>query len=295
MAYIPLATSIISFIFAVTVLDQYFARRKPFQLLWSIGLFMYAVAAFTEFYTGLNGITAVWLRLWYLIGAILVAAWMGQGTIYLLMRRTTAHIIMAILGAASIYAAVRIFTASIDVTGLANLTGKGVMPTDVRAILAPVFNAFGTVALVGGAAWSAWVFWRKHILEHRVISNVLIALGAMLPAIGGTHLTFVGNLNVLFIFELLGVIIMFSGFLRTGDGFGFYLFPLIHGFGKVQETRAAEQKIIEQKKADPPANERKNESAAASTGARPQQQQRPGGPQQASQKRTASRRKHRRH
>ena len=235
MAYLPLITSIVSFIFAVTVLDQYFARRKSFQLLWAIGLFMYSVAAFTEFYAEMYGVTDIILRLWYLIGAILVAAYMGMGTLYLLMRRRNAHIVMAILGLASIYAAIRIFTVNIDVTDLINLTGKGVMPIDVRAILAPVFNAFGTFALVGGAIYSAYVFWRKRILPHRVSSNILIAVGALLPALGGTHLTFVGNLNVLFIFELAGVIVMFIGFLRTKEVFGLYRFPLVHGFKKTEK------------------------------------------------------------
>ena len=48
---IPLISTIVSFVFAVTVLDQYFARRQPFQFLWTIGLFMYGISAFTEFYT----------------------------------------------------------------------------------------------------------------------------------------------------------------------------------------------------------------------------------------------------
>lgn len=240
MAYVPLITCIVAFIFAVTVLDQYFARRKPFQLLWAIGLFMYSIAAFTEFYSGVFGITDLMLRLWYLIGAILVAAYMGMGTIYLLMRRRVANIIMLILGLASVWAAIRVFTLNIDITGLDHLTGIGVMPTDVRAILAATFNAFGTFALVGGAAYSAWVFWRKRILPHRVVSNILIAIGALLPALGGTHLTFVGNLNVLFIFELLGVIVMFIGFLRTKEVFGFFRFPLVHGFKKVEENPAGQ-------------------------------------------------------
>ena len=48
---IPLISAIVSFVFGITVLDQYFARRQPFQLLWTIGLFMYGISAFTEFYT----------------------------------------------------------------------------------------------------------------------------------------------------------------------------------------------------------------------------------------------------
>lgn len=240
MDYLPLITCIISFIFAVTVLDQYFARRKSFQLLWAIGLFMYSIAAFTEFYAGMYGVTEIILRLWYLVGAILVAAYMGMGTLYLLMRRRNAHIVMTILGLASVYATIRIFTVNIDVTGLTQLTGKGVMPVDIRAILAATFNTFGTFALVGGAVYSAYIFWRKHILPHRVISNILIAVGALLPALSGTKLTLGGSLNIHSIFELAGVIAMFIGFLRTKEVFGLYRFPLVHGFKKTESNSAVQ-------------------------------------------------------
>ena len=238
MDYLPLFTSIIAFIFAVTVLDQYFARRKSFQLLWAIGLFMYSVAAFTEYYSNVFGIVGVVYRLWYLIGGIFVAAYMGMGTIYLLMRHKTANRIMMVLGILSIYALVRCFTVPIDLTGVTELGVKGIMPVDAR-IFAALFGTFGTVALVGGAAYSAWIFWRKRILPYRVVSNVLIAVGALFPAIGGSAVTFFNNVQVLFIFELAGVIIMFAGFLRTKDVFGFYRIPLIHGFRKVEEKPAA--------------------------------------------------------
>jgi len=196
---------------------------------------MYSVAAFTEFYAGVYEITDLIFRLWYLVGAILVAAYMGMGTLYLLMRRRNAHIVMAILGMASIYAIIRVLTVDIDITNLTKLTGIGVMPTDVRYILLPVFNAFGTFALVGGALYSAYIFWRKRILPHRVSSNIFIAVGALLPALGGTHQTYVGGLNILFICELAGVIVMFIGFLRTKEVFGLYRFPLVHGFKKIEK------------------------------------------------------------
>jgi hypothetical protein len=236
MAYVPLVTCIVSFIFAISVLDQYFARRKPYQLLWAIGLFMYFVSTFTEFWWNVYGHVDIMYRLWYLIGAILVAAYLGQGTLYLLMRRRNANIIMAVLGAATIYAAVRIFTISIDISGLTKLTGVGIMSSDVRAVITPIFNTFGTVALVGGAIYSAVIFWKKRILPHRVVSNILIAVGALLPAAGGIHISVASNLNLLFILELLGVIIMFVGFLRTKEVFGLYRFPLIHGFKKVENV-----------------------------------------------------------
>lgn len=234
MNYVPLATSLVSLIFAIIVLDQFFARRKAHQLLWAIGLFMYAVSAFTEFYWNILGHNILIYRLWYLIGAILVAAYLGQGTIYLLMRRKAANIIMTVLGLATLYTIIRLFTVQVDISGLTKLTGVGVLPTDVRAIVTPIFNTFGTFALVGGALYSAWVFWRKRILPHRVVGNILIALGGILPAVGGIHIsTSSGDINLFFIMELLGVIIMCLGFLRTKEVFGLYRFPLVHGFNRV--------------------------------------------------------------
>ncbi len=233
MSYVPLVSCIVSFIFAVTLFDQYFARRKPYQLLWSIGMLMYAVSTFTEFWWNVYGHVDILYRLWYLIGAILVAAYLGQGTLYLLMRRKWAHVIMILLGLVTLYSVVRIFTASLDISSLTKLTGVGVMPTDLRAIVTPITNAFGTFALVGGALWSAYLFWRKRVQGHRVVANVLIAGGALLPAAGGIHLGTGGGIDLFFAFELAGVIIMFIGFLRTKEVFGLYRVPFIHGFKKV--------------------------------------------------------------
>ncbi|MFC2015051.1 hypothetical protein ACFLUP_03565 [Chloroflexota bacterium] len=229
--YIPLTSSIVSLLFTIVVLDQYIARRKPYQLIWTIGLFMYFVSTGTEFWTGMWGLNLLVYRLWYLFGAIGVAAYLGMGTIYLLMKRRTSHIIMAVLLIASIYATIRVFTADINLGGLTILSGVA-MPGSIR-MLTPIFNTFGTVALVGGAIYSAWIFWRKRILPHRVISNILIALGAILPAIGGTHIRFGGDLTLFYFLELIGVILIFIGFLRTKEVFGLYRVPLIHGFKRV--------------------------------------------------------------
>lgn len=230
-AFIPLLSSIVSLIFAITVLDQYFARRKPYQLVWAIGLFMYFLSTGAEFWTGMWGLNDVVYRLWYLIGAIFVAAYLGMGTIYLLARRRTAHIVMTILLIASVYAAFKVFTADIDLSAIDRLSGKA-MPGDIR-MLTPFFNSFGTLALVGGAIYSAWVFWRKRILPHRVTSNILIAVGAILPAFGGIHIRFVGSPELFYVSEFLGVVIIFLGFLRSREVFGLYRLPLVHGFKKI--------------------------------------------------------------
>lgn len=232
-SFIPLFTSIIAFIFVLIVLDQFLGKRKPYQLVWAVGLFMYSISAGTEFWIEVWGLNITVYRLWYLIGAIFVAAYLGMGTVYLLVRRSIAHAIMAILLVASIFATFKVFTASIDLSTLTALSGQA-MPQNIR-LMTPFFNTFGTVALVGGAIYSAWIFWRKRIMPHRVVSNILIAAGAILPAAGGIHIR-LGGANQLFYFlELAGIMLIFFGFLRSKEVFGFYRFPLVHGCKKVPD------------------------------------------------------------
>ncbi len=231
IAAIPLASSVISLVFAVTVLDQFFAHRKSYQLIWAVGLLMYFVSTGAEFWAEIWGLNQTIYRLWYLFGAIFVAAYLGMGTLYLLARRRAAHIIMAVLLVISLYAAFRVFTADIDLSTLQRLSGQA-MPQGIR-LMTPFFNTFGTFALVGGAVYSAWVFWRRRFMPHRVISNVLIAVGAILPAFGGTLMRFGGGLTAFYLLELVGIIIIFVGFLRSREVFGLYRFPLIHGFKKI--------------------------------------------------------------
>ncbi len=192
---------------------------------------MYFISSGTEFWAGVWGLNETIYRLWYLFGAIFVAAYLGMGTLYLLAQRRVAHIIMVILLVASFYAALRVFTVNIDLSTLHHLSSRAV-PQGVR-LMTPFFNTFGTVALMGGAIYSAWVYWRRRFMPHRVISNTLIAVGAILLAFGGIHIRFGGTLQPFYLFELLGIIIIFAGFLRSREVFGYYRFPLIHGFSKV--------------------------------------------------------------
>ncbi|MBM4456834.1 MAG: hypothetical protein FJ011_03530 [Chloroflexi bacterium] len=217
---IPFVSSLISFIFAGLLFRRYLTRRRAHLLLWGIGMVMYGIGGFCEGYYGAFGWNPLIFRLWYLFGAMLVAAWLGQGTAYLLMKRKWAYALMAILGLASLYGAYRVFGAQLDPAAMggslhtgSELSGKAIVSGGVRT-LTPFFNLYGTLLLVGGAIYSAWIFWRKRILLHRVIGNVLIAAGALMPAFGGSF-SRLGISGALYISELLGAILLFAGFLRA--------------------------------------------------------------------------------
>jgi hypothetical protein len=217
---VPFSSSLISFIFASFVLRRYAQRGGTHLLLWGIGMIFYGIGGFTEGYFGAFGWNPIIYRMWYLFGAILVAAWLGQGTVYLLAKRRWANAFMILLALGSIYGVLRVFSAELD-PGLlttsvhtgSELSGHAIVTDGVRT-LTPFFNLYGTVTLVGGAAYSAFIFWRKRVLLHRTIGNVLIAMGAILPAFGGTF-SRMGISGALYISEFLGAILLFLGFLRA--------------------------------------------------------------------------------
>jgi len=217
---LPFGSSLISFGFAVVILRRYLERKGLHLLLWGIGMIFYGIGGFCEGYYGALGWNPFVFRMWYLFGAILVAAWLGQGTVYLLAKKNWAHGFTVLLVLGSIYGAVRVFGAELDPSLMTSslhtgseMSGHAIITTGVRS-LTPFFNLYGTIALVGGAVYSAWIFWRKRVLLHRSIGNILIAVGAMLPAFGGTF-SRMGFSGALYITEFLGAILLFVGFVRA--------------------------------------------------------------------------------
>src|SRR5262249_31953529 len=81
-----LLACLVSLVFAALVLQQWQQRRHSFQLVWGAGLTWYAISSGVQFAGSAFGWDAALYRAWYLFGAILVAAYLGMGTIYLLAR-----------------------------------------------------------------------------------------------------------------------------------------------------------------------------------------------------------------
>jgi len=85
-ALLPTLTSLLSFLFALMLLDQWRERRQGFQLVWAIGMLWYGIGAGAEAVAEINGWSEPVYRVWYLTGAVWTAAWLGLGTAFLLGR-----------------------------------------------------------------------------------------------------------------------------------------------------------------------------------------------------------------
>jgi hypothetical protein len=225
MQYVSILTTIITFAFAAAVFKRYIVRRGLHLFYWGIGLVLYGVGALMEVIS-LFCFNAIALRLWYLSGAMLTAAWLGQGTINLLVhRKGVANILNIILAVVSALAVVMVFLAPITAAAGSFNTSQPLSAqyqniltrSSTVVLLTVLLNIYGTITLVGGAIYSAYIFWRKHILFHRMIGNVLIAVGAILPAMGGAFIQ-MGLADYLYLSELLGAILMFIGYLQATMG-----------------------------------------------------------------------------
>jgi hypothetical protein len=214
-ALLSLVTALVSLLFMFMLAGQYRQRRKPHQLVWAVAMLFFGAGAGSQFIAALAGWSPSLYRVWYLCGAILTAAYLGQGTIYLQAGRRRAHIVMAVLLLASAGALLAVWRAPVDLnaalaTGVAS--GKG-MPRYAR-LMTPFFNIFGTVALVGGAARSSWFFLWSGRSDGRALGTALIAAGALIVAFGGTLARF-SRPEALYLSELLGVVTIFAGFILT--------------------------------------------------------------------------------
>src|SRR5512136_2486464 len=105
MHYLPFLSTLVTFTFAAAVFIRYLRRRGPHLLMWTIGLLFYGFGTLAEVLLAFS-FSGVALKLWYLSGAMLTAAWLGQGSVHLLIRRRgVAWTLTGILAAITVVAA----------------------------------------------------------------------------------------------------------------------------------------------------------------------------------------------
>ena len=211
--YLPVITTLFSLAFSAALLRRYLTRgRGPHLLVWAIGVLVYGVGTFTEAFTSVIGWREGIFRAWYISGALLGGAPLAQGTVYLLLRRRTANVLTACLGTVVLVASACVLASPVNpaLAEAHRLSGKVLAWPWVRAF-SPFINTYALVFLVGGAILSAVRFSRRKETHHRFVGNVLIAVGALLPGIGGAFTRF-GYVEVLYVTELLGLSLIYAGY-----------------------------------------------------------------------------------
>ncbi len=220
--YLPIITTILSIIFAYKIFDRYkkqnFESRHLFW--WGLGVIVYGMGTFAEGYITLFGWNPVIFKFWYIVGALLGGAPLAQGTVWFLLKETTARKLTYALISVVLVSAILVTLSPINYDLVnPNLPSGKVLIWQWTRGFSPFINLYAVIFLVGGAVLSAWRFGKQSpdgdsknlVRKDRFIGNVLIAVGAILPGIGGAYAR-VGYTLILYITEILGILLIWGGY-----------------------------------------------------------------------------------
>jgi hypothetical protein len=249
-ALFELLACLLALVAAVFIFDQYLERPRPYKLLWTLGLAFYGIAAGAAF----AGETGHWsvadYKVWYYFGGVLTAAYLGLGSLWLQAPRPVARWVVGIAVAISLYTGLRLLLLPVDATHvldlatwptvkITNASDFSITPPDVL-VLVILMNISGALMLFGGAAWSAWTFYRKHAPGYRLMSMVLLALGSVFPGIL-TGLQRLGYSAAAPLGEFLGAGCILAGLLVSLDVFTVFRIPFTRIVLRQRVTTPAQQ------------------------------------------------------
>ena len=210
--YIPIITTLLSIYFFIEIFNHYKNKKKDYLLWWMIGVVTFGLGTLSESLHTLFGYNEVNLRFWYIIGALLGGFPLAQGTVYLLFSEKFAkystYFFIIYITIASVFVISTPINIPADFDG--RLTGKVFEWTWVR-LFSPIINIYAFLFLVGGAIYSAFKYFKIKNNNYRVYGNSFIAIGGILPGIGGSA-TRAGYVEVLFVTELIGLILIYVGY-----------------------------------------------------------------------------------
>src|SRR5262249_12906908 len=235
-ALCDLLAAVAAMLAAVFIFDQHLARPRPYKLLWALGLLFYGLGAAAGFAGSYHNWTISEFKAWYFFGGTVTAVFLGLGSFFLLGPPRVAYALTAIVAILSLYVAFRFLIDAVSPALAAYITahstetqavnGKAalnLLPGDVRAVAIPM-NILGALFLFGGAFWSAWQCWRRHVPGYRLISMGLLALGSVFPSIL-TGIQALGMTSLAPLGELLGALCLLAGLLISLDVFTVFRVP----------------------------------------------------------------------
>lgn len=226
----PIVNVIVTGLFAGIVLRQYVQRHRVYQLYWTIGLLM-AFAATLAYVLMIitqptSSVGMLFFRLYYILGAALVPAWLGLGSIALVASKQVTRSCFIVLCVLSILAAVLISLAEVNLTQLAHIAGTpgtGILQPGAWLITIIILNTLGVVAVVGVAIYSGWKLVRRQSsvgglsTSNILWANVLILAGDLLNGTAGTLARFSGVENTFWLVMSLGWVLFLIGVLLASQ------------------------------------------------------------------------------
>lgn len=211
--YLPLLTTAVSAVFGTILFLRW--RERPDRAhhgWWAFGIWIYGLGTVAESIVTLWGWSPGAFRFWYVTGALLGGAPLAQGSVYFHYKRSTAHLMSAVLVPYLIIATLFVIVSPIDMSLVTphGLSGRVLEWKWVR-MLSPIVNLYAVVFLIGGAVHSAMKHAKLGGMRNLASGNAMIALGALLPGIGGSF-SRAGYTEVLYVLECVGVMCIWRGY-----------------------------------------------------------------------------------
>jgi len=212
IGYIPILTTVFAWIFFLEILKHYKERKTFYLLWWTLGVLTFGLGTLSESLHAIFGWHEVNLRFWYIVGALLGGFPLAQGSVYLLMSKRFGHITTVLIVATILVASTFVLLSPVQIPENFDykLTGSVFEWQWVR-LFSPLINLYAFIFLFGGAIYSAIQYYRQGDKKVYFKGNIWIAIGALLPGIGGSFTRF-GYVEVLFITELVGLVCIYIGY-----------------------------------------------------------------------------------
>ncbi len=219
MVVFPIFSALISALCAAVIARDAIARPRPDKVAWTVAFVLFAVAAASEAIGSLASWSPMLVRVYYLTGAVLVVGYLALGELYLLARPKIERFAPGVMMLVTAFAAALVFSAPVDETKLAHDGWEALETSTALTITTITLNAGGTLVIVGGLLYSAWKFRKLGIQRNRMIGCLLIAVGTLVVARGGTA-TRLGEREYFYVMMSIGVALIFAGYLwiRRPDG-----------------------------------------------------------------------------
>jgi hypothetical protein len=223
--------ALVAFAFALITFDRWQLRGQSHDLAWTIAMILFAVGSLALWWAETTGWTLFIFRIFFVSGAVLNVAWLALGTIYLLTSKTTGDRVRKYLTSLSTFSigVVLIAPAKREIVDGEFPSARQLFGIAPR-VLAAVGSGVPALIIIFGALWSTFRVLRKatptmskknvrivYSPKRLALGNVLVATGTIVLSASGSFAGRLGKDRAFAITLLIGVCILFSGFLVASN------------------------------------------------------------------------------